>query len=57
MHMTPPSRRGVLSTLYDTCREEMIAFVGLILTIGTIQVPDIKDYWATHQTLNLSFFR
>ena len=54
---TPPSRRGILSTWRDTCREEMMAFIGLILTMGIIQLPDIKDYWSTHQTLNLSFFR
>ena len=57
IHTTPPPRRGILSTWRDTCREEMMAFIGLILTMGIVQLPDIKDYWSTHQTLNLSFFR
>ena len=54
---TPPSRRGVLANWYDTCREETMAFVGLILMMGILQLPDIKDYWSTHEVLNLSFFR
>ena len=53
----PPSDRGILSTWQDTSREEMMAFIGLILNMGTIQLPDLKDYWSTNQTLNLSFFR
>ena len=34
-----------------------MSFIGLILTMGIIQLSDIKDYWSTHETLNLSFFR
>ena len=57
IHTTPPSRRGILSNWHDTCREEMMAFLGLILNMGIIQLSDIKDYWSTHKTLNLSFFQ
>ena len=56
IHTTPPFHRGILSTWHNTTRDEMMAFVGLILAMGTIQLPDIKDYWARHETLNLSFF-
>lgn len=34
----------------------MMAFVGLIINMRTVQLPDIKDYRSTHQTLNFSFF-
>ena len=54
---SPPSRRGILSNWHDTCRQEMMSFIGLILTMGIIQLSDINDYWSTHETLNLSFFR
>ena len=54
---SPPSRRGILSNWHDTRRQEMMSFIGLILTMGIIQLSDIKDYWSTHETLNLSFFR
>ena len=36
---------------------EMKAFIGLILQLGLVQLSDIKDYWSTHCTLNLPFFR
>ena len=35
----------------------MKAFVGLILNMGLVQVPEIKEYWSRHETLNLPFFR
>ena len=28
---------------------------GLILTMGIVQLSDMKDYWSRHETLNLSF--
>ena len=54
---TPPSQRGTLSNWHDTCREEMMAFMGLILMMGIVQLSDIKEHWSVHETLNLSFFR
>ena len=35
----------------------MKAFVGLIIQMGLTQLSDIKEYWSTHVTLNLPFFR
>ena len=29
----------------------------MILNMGIIQLQDLKDYWSTHHTTNLSFFR
>lgn len=29
----------------------MMAFVGLILNMGTVQLPEVKDYWSTHQII------
>ena len=34
-----------------------MAFMGLILVMGIVQLSDIKEYWSVHGTLNLSFFR
>ena len=36
---------------------EIKAFIGLIIQMGLVQLSDIKDYWSTHTTLNLPFFR
>ena len=47
----PPSCHG---NWHDTCREEMMSF-GHILTMGIVQLSNMKDYWSRHETLNLSF--
>ena len=36
---------------------EMKAFVAMILNMGIIQLPDLKDYRRKDETLNLPFFR
>ena len=36
--------------------EEMKAFIGIILLMGVIRLPRIKDYCFTLQTCNLTFF-
>ena len=36
---------------------EIKAFIGLIIQMGLVQLSDIKEYWSTHVTLNLPFFR
>ena len=41
----------------DVTVAEMKAFVGLILNMGLVQVPEIREYWSRHETLNISFFR
>ena len=55
--VSPPSRRALLRNWQDVSRPEMMAFVALILNMGIIQLANIKDYWGTHETINLSFFR
>ena len=35
----------------------MKAFVAVILNMGIIKLPDLKDYWSTHATINFPFFR
>ena len=35
----------------------MKGFLAVILNMGIIQLQDLKDYWSTHHTTNLSFFR
>ena len=35
----------------------MKAFIGVILNMGFIQLSQLKDYWMTHETINLQFFR
>ena len=37
--------------------EEMKAFIGAILNMGIIQLPNLKDYWAKNNTTNIPFFR
>ena len=53
----PPSRRSLFRSWKVVTVSEMKAFVGLILNMGLIQLPRLKDYWSTHETLNLQFFR
>jgi hypothetical protein len=35
----------------------MKGLLAVILNMGIIQLQDLKDYWSTHHTTNLSFFR
>ena len=55
--MAPPSRRSLYRNWRDVTVEEMKAFVGVILNMGVVQLPDIKDYWRQDETINLPFFR
>ncbi len=36
---------------------EMKAFIGTILNMGIIQLPNLKDYWTKSNITNLPFFR
>ena len=36
--------------------DEMKGFIGTVLNMGIIQLPDLKDYWAKNNTANLPFF-
>ena len=35
----------------------MKAFIAVILNMGIIKLPDLKDYWSTSNTTNVPFFR
>ena len=41
----------------NVTRVEMKAFIAMILNMGIIQLSDLKDSWATDDTVNLPFFR
>ena len=53
----PLSRCSLYSRWRDITLPEIKAFIGLIINMGMVQLTDIKDYWSTHFTLNLPFFR
>ena len=53
----PPRRRSLFRRWRDITLPEMKAFIGIIINMGMVQLTDIKDYWSTHLTLNLPFFR
>ena len=36
------------------CRDKV--FIGVILNMGLVQLSLLKDYWLTHETLNLQIF-
>ena len=35
---------------------EMKAFIGVMINMGLVQLAQLKDYWGTHETVNLPFF-
>ena len=49
--------RSLFQNWRDITLIEMRAFIGMIINMGLTQLSDIKDYWSTHATLNLPFFR
>ena len=53
----PPRRRSIFRGWRDVTLPEVKAFVGVILEMGLIQLSDIKEYWSTHETVNIPFFR
>ena len=52
-----PSRRSLFRKWVDVTVAEMKAFVGLILSMGLVQIPEVREYWSRHETLNFPFFR
>ena len=36
--------------------DDMKAFIAMIPNMGIILLSDLKDYWATNDTMNLPFF-
>ena len=57
IYTTLPSHHAILSKWRTTCRDDMMGFIGLVLTMGILQLSDIKDYWDTQEILNLSLYR
>jgi hypothetical protein len=40
---------GASDMKWDTCAEEIIAFIGFTLLIGINKLPHLYDYWSTSQ--------
>ena len=53
----PPQHRSLFRRWCAVTVEEMKAFVGVIINMGTIKLTDVKEYWSTQTTTNLPFFR
>ena len=53
----PPSRRSLVSSWRPVSVVEMKAFIGVIINMGLVQLAQLKDYWGTHETVKLPFFR
>ena len=35
----------------ELCLEEMQAFLGLNIAMGVLRLPQVRDYWSTHDIL------
>lgn len=51
------SDRSTWNNWIDVTKEELAAFLGVILNMGTIPVPDMKYYWTKKHVGNIPFFR
>ena len=52
--MTPSSQ---YSNWRPVTTDEMKGFIAIILNMGIIQLPNLKDYWSTNDITNIPFFR
>jgi hypothetical protein len=50
------SRFSIWHEWYDVVEEEMLAFLGLIINVGVIHLPDVKDYWSQQFVCRVPFF-
>ncbi|XP_023724803.1 piggyBac transposable element-derived protein 4 isoform X1 [Cryptotermes secundus] len=50
------SPRSIWSRWSDVSTPEMKAFLGLIINMGLIPLPDVKDYWSSEWTTQIKFF-
>ena len=41
---------------FSFCAEELLAFIGLNVAMGLIQLPQIQDYWNKNEVLATPFF-
>ena len=44
------------ATWVDLGKEEMMAFLGLVLAMGLVHLPEISDYWSTESITNIPWF-
>ena len=47
------SQKGV--TL-NFCTEELLAFIGMNVAMGMLRLPQVRDYWTTHEVLSTPWF-
>jgi len=40
----------------ELCLEEMQAFLGLNIAMGVLRLPQVRDYWSTHDILVTPWF-
>ena len=50
------SRFSIWHEWYDVVEEEMLAFLGLIINMGVIHLPYLKDYWSQQFVCRVPFF-
>ncbi|XP_045536705.1 piggyBac transposable element-derived protein 4-like [Papilio machaon] len=50
------SRRSIWNTWSDVNRKEFLAFIGVILNMGTMPVANLQEYWCTKFTSKIPFF-
>jgi len=50
------SRFSIWHEWYDVVEEEMLAFLGLIINMGVIHLPSVKDYWSQQFVCRVTFF-
>jgi hypothetical protein len=53
LQLTP---RSIWSSWSDVSVPEMKAFLGLIINMGLVSLPDIKDYWSSEWITQIQFF-
>lgn len=41
----------------DVCYEEVLAFIGIVIAMGLVQLPSLDDYWASVGIFNNPWFR
>ena len=54
---TQPTTFSLYRNWRPVSKDEMKAFIAVVLNMGIIQLSDLKDYWSTDDTTNLPFFR
>ncbi|XP_035723722.1 uncharacterized protein LOC118442349 [Vespa mandarinia] len=50
------SNRSTRNNCVDVTKEELTAFVGVILNMGIISIPNMKCYWTKEHAGNIPFF-